>query len=51
MDLSAALREVGWNDSIALPVANAENKILQEAIKKQIEADGNEITFDVQERK
>lgn len=26
-------------------------KILQEAIKKQIEADGNEITFDVQERK
>lgn len=26
-------------------------KILQEAIKKQIEAHGNEITFDVQERK
>ncbi len=26
-------------------------KILQEAIKKQIEAEGNEITFDVQERK
>ena len=25
-------------------------KILQEAIKKQIEAEGNEITFDVQER-
>ena len=25
-------------------------KILQEAIKKQIEAEGNEITFNVQER-
>jgi hypothetical protein len=45
---SDVLRDVDWDDNLPLPIANAENKLLDEAIQRKL-ADRNRFTNELTE--
>lgn len=45
---SDALRDVDWDDNLPLPIANAENKLLDEAIQRKL-IDRNRFTNELTE--
>lgn len=45
---SDALRDIDWDENMPLPVANAENKILDETIQKKV-VERNRLTKDLSE--